>query len=355
MALKNPYTMKGMLPIDSEMFFGREKEMRRIEDMLTGVTPQCVSIIGERRIGKSSLAWRVFHKVKKEENTLAVFLDCGGLAEECKSKEQFFQRLNKCFLEDNPGVEEPGKSFFEDYSTFKNFTRSSGRKGKKTIIFLDEFEHLPDNGFADDTFFSNLRSMANNPKNLSAFVTISKTPLKELTHDSIQASTFWNIFNNKIIGLLDHRDITELRRCGFTRKKFSLTGEETGKIHYYANDFAFFNQVVCAFIWDAKMDGDDLDWDRLETEIYEYYEKMWQGRSKEEQKLLKSLKSKDNNILLKEIRTRGIVRKEKEYYLPFSDYFSHLIKDTLEIERESFGDKAGKVLDTALKVKKVMK
>jgi AAA+ ATPase superfamily predicted ATPase len=45
-----------MIPIDSDMFFGREKEMRRIEGMLSGDTPQCVSIVGERRIGKSSLA-----------------------------------------------------------------------------------------------------------------------------------------------------------------------------------------------------------------------------------------------------------------------------------------------------------
>jgi len=88
-----------MLPIDSDMFFGREKEMRRIEDMLSGGTPQSVSIIGERRIGKSSLAFRVFNKMKKAENTIAVFMDCDGLSEECKTKDQFFQLLNQKFLE----------------------------------------------------------------------------------------------------------------------------------------------------------------------------------------------------------------------------------------------------------------
>ena len=197
--------------------------------------------------------------------------------------------------------------------------------------------------------------MAYHPGNLLAFVTISKTPLKELTHDAIQGSQFWNIFSKKIIGLLDHDSITKLRGCGFKRNRFSLTGEEIEKINYYANDFAFFNQVACAFIWDAKMDGDDLNWDRLETEIYDYYEKMWESRSKEEQQLLKNLKSKDNHILLKDMSTRGVLRKENEYYVPFSDYFSHLIKDTFKIRRESLGDKAGKVLETALKVKEVIK
>jgi AAA+ ATPase superfamily predicted ATPase len=31
------------------MFFGREKEMRKIEEMLSGDRPQCLSIVGERR------------------------------------------------------------------------------------------------------------------------------------------------------------------------------------------------------------------------------------------------------------------------------------------------------------------
>ncbi|MGD2085332.1 MAG: ATP-binding protein [Candidatus Aminicenantes bacterium] len=64
MVLTNPYRMRKMIPIESDMFFGRENEMRRIEAMLSGEVPQCVSIIGERRIGKSSLAFRVFHRMK---------------------------------------------------------------------------------------------------------------------------------------------------------------------------------------------------------------------------------------------------------------------------------------------------
>jgi AAA+ ATPase superfamily predicted ATPase len=70
MAMTNPYNLRGMIPIESDMFFGRDKEMRRIEGMLSGDTPQCVSIVGERRIGKSSLAFRVFNRqiLKKASN-----------------------------------------------------------------------------------------------------------------------------------------------------------------------------------------------------------------------------------------------------------------------------------------------
>ena len=52
MKLTNPYKERGILPIDSCMFFGREREMRFIEDKLYGPRSQCVSIIGEHGIGK---------------------------------------------------------------------------------------------------------------------------------------------------------------------------------------------------------------------------------------------------------------------------------------------------------------
>lgn len=99
MADENPYKLRGMIPIDSGMFFGREREMRRIADLLSGEIPQCVSIIGERRIGKSSLVNRIIHKLRQTApGSRAVYLDCDGFPEDCLSKDRFFQFLNQKFL-----------------------------------------------------------------------------------------------------------------------------------------------------------------------------------------------------------------------------------------------------------------
>jgi AAA+ ATPase superfamily predicted ATPase len=97
--MNNPYANKNMLPHDSDMFFGRLEEMKRIREMLNSDNPQCVSIAGERRIGKSSVANRIYHRFRAAENTVAVFLDCDGLAEECDSKDAFFLRLGEKFSE----------------------------------------------------------------------------------------------------------------------------------------------------------------------------------------------------------------------------------------------------------------
>jgi hypothetical protein len=118
---------------------------------------------------------------------------------------------------------------------------------------MDEFEHLPEKSFADETFFSNLRSAANHPDNLLSFVTISRTGLKELTQCSIRTSGFWNIFEPEIIGLLDTKSIEQLRENKFVEKDFSISREEIERMAYYAGDFPFFNQVVCSWVWDAKV------------------------------------------------------------------------------------------------------
>jgi AAA+ ATPase superfamily predicted ATPase len=342
MTMTNPYNLRTMIPVESDMFFGREIEMRRIEGMLTGDTPQCVSIVGERRIGKSSLAFRVFHKMKKAENTIAAFMDCDGLSEECKTKDQFFQLLDQKFLEDNPQIKvllgKKEEKLFDNYTSFKSFIRETGRKKVNSIIFIDEFEHLPANQFADDTFFSNLRAMANNPDNHLAFVSISKTRLKELTHQSIKSSVFWNIFNTETIGLLNHKNIEQLRKYGFEKTGLAIAGEEIEKIHHYAGDFPFFNQVVCGFIWDSKVDKDELNWDKLEIALIDHYKKLWEDRTKDEQKLLKSLKSKDD-LALKEMKSRGVTIKKENHYFPFSEYFSHLIDKNLEVKREKLSKK----------------
>lgn len=360
MVLTNPYRMRKMIPIESDMFFGRENEMRRIEAMLSGEVPQCVSIIGERRIGKSSLAFRVFHRMKNTNNTLAVFLDCDQLSRHCQSEEQFFAMLHQQFLnalsDQKPikkfcggagggfSKERPARrrqeKLYKDYATFRDFLKNIACNQVKTIIFMDEFEHLPEKSFADETFFSNLRSAANHPDNLLAFVTISRTELKALTQRSIRTSGFWNIFEPEIIGLLDSKSIEQLRKNKFVENDFSISREEIERMTYYGGHFPFFNQVVCSWVWDAKVSGSVPNWDDLEVRLSPYYKKLWEDRTIDEQKLLKKLKGKKEEFSLKEMKARGILIKKDKFYQPFSDYFAHLIKTkTLEMRREKIGDK----------------
>lgn len=167
--MQNPYANKNKLPHDSPMFFGRDAEIRNIRASLCKAYPESVSIIGERKIGKSSLANRIFHNFDTAPDTLSVFLDFDELSGHCNSQDEFFKHLNSRFskcLEQKPNLGTQIEMFsFDSYLSFKSFVEKTASKRITTVIFIDEFEHLPDQKFADDSFFSNLRALANSFEN----------------------------------------------------------------------------------------------------------------------------------------------------------------------------------------------
>ncbi|MGD2088351.1 MAG: ATP-binding protein [Candidatus Aminicenantes bacterium] len=357
----NPYKWRNRLPAGSDMFFGRTREMEQIMDMLSSSQPQCVSLVGERRIGKSSLAFRLYRQIKEKQDTLAIYLDCDSLPQKCESENDFYRLLNDAFqqeLDRDAGMKEQagitGEALFTGYREFRRFVDGVSQKGIRPAIFLDEFEHLPDQGFADNRFFSNLRSIADTPDFFLAFVTISKTGIKELTHRAIQSSSFYNIFETAFIGLLDPGSIAKLRDKGFQEEKFKLTGEEKKKIGYYAGDFAFFNQVVCTFLWDAKHHGETPDWDDLEVKLLPYYETLWQGRTRGEQVLLKKLikDNKSGDFDLKALKVRGLLTREENRYYPFSGFFARLMAERFQVRKKDISREG--ILKTTKEVLEVL-
>ncbi|QTA81978.1 Tetratricopeptide repeat-containing protein [Desulfonema limicola] len=330
----NPYNNKSMLPHDSDMFFGRRAELNRIENMLDSDNPQSVSIVGERRIGKSSIANRIYHRFKDSENTLAVFMDCDGLAEDCKTKEDFFGLLNEKFseaVEAGQGVEidlNLDKELFKDYPGFKSFVNKQAKKGIRFLIFIDEFEKLSAMGFADDSFFSNLRFLANKPDFRLAFVTVSQKRLKDLTHKSVISSGFWNIFGDVIIGLLEDDALIDLRVKGFQESGFVVEEQDFNIIDFYGGAFPFFNQIVCSHMFFAKASWEKLNVNQIKFELNYHYKDLWEKRTRDEQKVLKKLvdEEKADEYLLTELQVRGLLKQTGEYYYPFSKFFSYLIE-----------------------------
>jgi AAA+ ATPase superfamily predicted ATPase len=332
------------MDMNSETFFGREGEMRIILDFLTSSPPQCVSIIGTRRIGKSSLAMNVFQKIKDLPNTIAVFFSCDSLPVECESKDEFFKLLYQKFKEENPFVLASKKYMFHDYESFQRFIKENSTNAINTFIFLDEFENLPTKKFADSDFFYNLKAKANIANNRLAFITTSQSELENLTPRTEKGSAFWNIFQQVWIGLFDHKNTLKLRRYGFEKCGLTLEKNEEEKIHYYAGNFPFFNQLACDFLWRAKRYHSNLDWDTLERDLHSHYLELWQSCTKSEQKQLKKLKIKykKENRDIKNLWKGGLLIKTEEGYQPFSALFIKFLKSKSEfkITRKKFPLKA---------------
>ena len=56
--LLNPYMNRSMIR-SVDAFYGRKRELQRVMALIGAQMPQSVSLVGERRMGKSSLLWHI--------------------------------------------------------------------------------------------------------------------------------------------------------------------------------------------------------------------------------------------------------------------------------------------------------
>jgi hypothetical protein len=209
MAAPNPFFHRGPVR-DRAYFLGREGETAQMLSLLGNA--QSVSLVGQRRIGKSSL---LFHLADPDVFTrhnlnspkfLFVYIDCGSLSN--LDQPGLYQVVLEEFADslgerEAPlaGLEEVTRLQPMSYRTFERALRGLTRQGWQPVLILDEFERLSSNRQLDPDFFSGLRALA--AKYGLAYVTASKQPLLELTYAdaSTLSSPFFNIFASIRLGL----------------------------------------------------------------------------------------------------------------------------------------------------------
>ncbi len=204
----NPYLNRVMISHPS-MFFGRVTLVKRIMGRLSSEKPQSVSIVGERRIGKSSLLnFLTFESTRKEHlgdtgKYVFAFVDFqqvrSGNPDEVAAA--IFQELRKSVECDSTGR--------EDFDGIRSLCECLTDDGYKLILLFDEFESITKNPAIGPDFYSYFRSLANNYG--VAFVTASGRNLKDMcVSRQISDSPFFNIFAVNYVGLFGRDEARRL-------------------------------------------------------------------------------------------------------------------------------------------------
>jgi AAA+ ATPase superfamily predicted ATPase len=169
MEATNPFYERGMIR-DPERVFDREEELNTIFGWLRNM--QSVSIVGERRVGKSSLMNVIVATGPQQlgEGYEFYYLDLQGL----ESTEDF--------------VAQALKELKASGSTLRAL-RNVIEERQRVILCLDEFEWS--SRFSDE-FSGSLRNMASSGH--LALVVASKRKLSELAAEGSTTSPFFNIF-----------------------------------------------------------------------------------------------------------------------------------------------------------------
>jgi hypothetical protein len=207
----NPFFHRGPIR-DPAYFFGRQRETRLMLDLVRNA--QSVSVLGQRRIGKSSFVLHVANPLVLQvhgldpRQTCFVYLDCqgrGGLTE-AELCVLLRQGLDKELRIRAPWDESGGDDERQVLRDLEADLAKAMQAGFRPVFAFDEFEAIAASRNLTPDFFSSLRRIVTGYP--VAIVTVTKDPLAMLTyaHQSVLSSPFFNIFQPISLGLFNAED-----------------------------------------------------------------------------------------------------------------------------------------------------
>jgi hypothetical protein len=263
----NPFTFGNPIR-DPARFFGREEDIRQIVNRLRSSAHESTSIVGERRIGKTSL-------LKYLDNTevvtslgllpeeyCMVYIDFQGLTD--ITPERFWGRvLHKmersiCLPDLAPGIQQVRKQDNFDLFDLEDLFEVIGDAGLTTVLLMDEFEYVTQNPNFGSDFFGGLRALAIH-QNLP-LVTATRRELVDLCHsEEIKGSPFFNIFANVVLRPFSRQNVYELLDGYLAETDLTLTEREKELVIGLGGGYPFFTQMAGHYLVEAKQRGLEED------------------------------------------------------------------------------------------------
>lgn len=253
----NPYLNRVMIP-HPDLFFGRKGTVKRIMRRISSERPQSVSIVGERRIGKSSLLNFLnspptrLNYLENAEHYFFLFIDFQQLRS--IDIQQFFEIIFSELEKQSGDIIE--LSITHDYEGMRFLSEQLTSEGYKLILLFDEFESVTKNEKIGPEFYAIFRSLANNFS--IAFITSSGKNLKNMcvSHE-IADSPFFNIFTVQHLGLFHENEAMSLITEPSESRGMPLK-PVAEKILSIGGFYPFFLQMACAS-WFEFLEVEELD------------------------------------------------------------------------------------------------
>jgi serine/threonine protein kinase len=337
-SLRNPFFSRQRIT-DSACFVGRQREIESLYSAV--ITHQCRSIVGERKLGKSSLLTAIAQPSVLERygldptRTLFLYLDLEGMAS--AEREDFWievlDRLSAALpttedaLRDRVGrLLDTGELRF---TTVRRLLRRVRDAGLDLVLTLDEFEGLARNPNFEPDFYGELRSLAGELG--IVYLTASKRGLYELTyhHTDTLSSPFFNIFSEMTLGLMAEDEARDLLQNlsqqgsgpGFCEEESELALELAGP-------HPFFLQIAGFYLYELPGRGEPQSPDvyeqaarRFSAEAEDHYRYIWSQLSDEEQQALLS-PNMASESLRRTLQAKALIRQEQERFVPFGHSFA---------------------------------
>jgi len=293
MSIDNPFFHRGAIR-RAEEFHGRQSEIAQILGLCRN--GQSVSIVGPRRIGKSSLLLHLSRPATREAYGLgpdqAVFamIDCQELGG--SPPEEVYEALLTSIMDSASSlgitiepVQRPGT-----YRALDRVLRTVYGSGLAVVVLLDEFELLAANERLTPYFFARLRGLTT--KYGLAYLTASQRPLIDIdANEEILSSPFFNIFVSLPLGLFSEEEAADLIDQRLNGTDIVFSDALRWRIFFLAGCHPCFLHIAGyhafhALATDQASSGDlDCEWldAPVEVESASHLTYIWRNLTSEEQ------------------------------------------------------------------------
>lgn len=328
---ENPYLNRVKIQNPDE-FYGRSAELSRIYERIKAGRPQSVSLVGVRRIGKSSLLSAIHHPRNRVKYLPApqeyVFAKMDLQEKRNVEPAELLQYIFAALQEEFSG--QLKLEIKPDYEGLKEVVHAFQDAGLKLIFLWDEFECVTRNPKVGPEFYAYFRALANNFN--VAYLTTSSAQLQSLCHTKeIADSPFFNIFTNLHLGPFKLEEAKQLIAEPSARAGKPLA-EHTDFVLELAGQFPIFIQMVCA----ALFSGDTHEksafkkmkeafWEEAEPHFQEYWEKFEESEKAVVAALARNKKPpREHAFAMKDLAQAGFVLNGKL----FSTVFAEFVRET---------------------------
>ena len=313
--MQNPYSHRDAIA-EQEAFYGREGVLAKIYSRIGAQRPQSISVVGEPKIGKSSLLWRSCGEETRRkylEDPEKYLYVCMRLKEEdVGSPEEFFGLLcDRLRGQGGPLCNEEVEPSYDGIGRMADTLR---REEMKLILFLDDFSVITQDHSFPLEFFSFLRSIANNYD--VAYITTSDQELQKLcASKAVGESPFFNIFTNVPLKPFKPEELARLveepsRNAGVPLKEHMDIVADLGGY------FPYLDQIACSVLFEVKASTGRIGRAEREgirarflEEVEGYYRSVWEGFSPEEREICRATLTSGRLVPQVEYRARDLERR----------------------------------------------
>lgn len=302
MSWQNPFATNITAVWDPKMFFGRKRELR---DTCSAIAhKQCLSIVGTRRIGKSSLLWYVHTQTEEMQRQFGYNLGSSLLTlidlheYEQKTTEDFFTSVSLQIIAQNRRrimLPAPTKGGAHEFSSLLDQIKD---QELHLTLLMDSFHNVTRNKNFDLEFFNYLRSQVSLGK--VSYITASLAPLNEVCHSDVKTSPFFNIFGTCRLGPLTLEEAEAFVAMPAQHVGLPFTEAEIQWVIELAGRHPFLLQRVCYFLFQERSLHPDQ-----KVNLEHVKEQVYRDLQPHLSSILERLTDADQELLRKETRRKG--------------------------------------------------